>query len=82
MGMATEQYKQILILSDNQCEFLILLIYICSDVIMHFSLQGRPKELRAEMLYYLTYHSENKVCGELPQELLQFRVDEHHPYLY
>jgi hypothetical protein len=49
---------------------------------MHFSLQGRPKELRAEMLYYLTYHSENKVCGELPKELLQFRVDDHHPYFY
>jgi hypothetical protein len=69
-------------LYDNLADFLIIFLYICFHVLMRFFLQGNSKELRAEMLYYLTYHSENKVFGELPEELLQFRIDDYHPYFY
>ncbi|CAL4996256.1 unnamed protein product [Urochloa decumbens] len=41
----------------------------------------RSKEQRAEMLYYLTFHSENKL-HPLPEALLQFRISDHHPFFY
>ncbi|CAL5032465.1 unnamed protein product [Urochloa decumbens] len=40
----------------------------------------RPKEQCAEMLYYLTFHSENKL-HPLP-EAHQFRISDHHPFFY
>ncbi|CAN6209191.1 unnamed protein product [Urochloa humidicola] len=41
----------------------------------------RSKEQRAEMLYYLTFHSENKL-KPLPEALLHFRISDHHPFFY
>lgn len=41
----------------------------------------RSRELRAETLYYITFHAENKV-DLLPDDLLQFRQEDHHPYFY
>jgi len=43
--------------------------------------KDRSRELRAEMLYYITFHTENKV-DTLPDDLLQFRQEDHHPFFY
>ncbi|KAF8699462.1 hypothetical protein HU200_034686 [Digitaria exilis] len=39
------------------------------------------KELRAEMLYYITFHSENNVAT-LPDDLIQFRQTDLQPFFY
>nr|TKW02610.1 hypothetical protein SEVIR_8G251600v2 [Setaria viridis] len=49
---------------------------------LHTSIAAeRSKELRAETLYYLTFHKQNKVVA-LPDEILQCRRDDHHPFFY
>uniref|UniRef100_K3YDD2 Ubiquitin-like protease family profile domain-containing protein n=1 Tax=Setaria italica TaxID=4555 RepID=K3YDD2_SETIT len=49
---------------------------------LHTSIAAeRSKELRAETLYYLTFHKQNKVVA-LPDEILQYRRDDHHPFFY
>ena len=52
----------------------LILFFFC---LTFFSLQDRSKEMRAEMLQYLAFHTANKVHA--PPELLQFRIGEFHP---
>ena len=52
----------------------LILFFVMSNL---FSLQDRSKEMRAEMLQYLAFHTANKVHA--PPELLQFRIGEFHP---